>query len=179
MKQQESKDQAMQALIAKMRAGTKEMYEISIRELVIPVRILSIDEINQIRREAAQTVARTSGDDTDRNLHIQKTTLTLAASFGGISMLSDKFYAAAHISVDEINYLYNEYIRVLDSVNPSLEQISHEQFRAIVDGLKKNTVTSNDLSLQQLRAICSAYQELIQRQVTHSSQPDNSLGGQQ
>ena len=168
-----------EALIEKMRAGVKETYDICLRELVIPVRVLSVDEINEIRRQAKSYAARFQGDETDVNLAIQKLTLSKASDIAGVPLLNDRFYKESRMTVDEINYLYNEYIRVMDTVNPSLEQITPEQFRALVDALKKKNVSASDLSLRQLKAICTAFVALIQKQDTQTSQGDNTSGGQQ
>lgn len=154
--------------LKRLRAGTKEVYEIAIRSFKIPVRILSIDEVNLIRRDAIKTAHLQAGDDVDKNVNIQRTTLAMASTITkNVPLLSDKLLGM--MSVDEINHLYNEYIAVMENVNPSLETISEEVFRALVEGLKKNTVSSKDLSLHQLRAICTAYQDLIQRPAAQTS----------
>lgn len=160
-------------ILQKMRDGVKEVYEIHMRQMTIPVRVLSVDEVNAIRKDSIRNSALSQGDDTDKNVHIQKTTLKLASTItkGGGPILGDKLLG--FLTVDEINYLYEEYIKVLDTVNPSLETIPPEEFRRLVDALKKNLVSSKELSIRQLRAICTAYADLIQRQENRSSQQDN------
>lgn len=151
-------------LLAKMRQGKKELHEIKMGNMVIPVRVLSCDEVATIRREAIRKTAMAQGDETDRNLQIQKLTLTLAStvSRGQAPFLGEKIMGL--MTLDELTYLYDEYIRVLETVNPAIEHISPEVFRSIVDALKKNAASPKDLSLLQLRAICSAYVDLILRQ---------------
>ena len=160
-------------LLAKMRSGIRAVHEIRMRDLVIPVRVLSIDEINEIRKDAYKQAIISKGDEVDKNVSIQRSTLKLASTVPRDAgpLLSDKLLSM--LTVDEINFLYDEYIRVLDSVNPALEQLTQEQFRALVDALKKNTISSRDCSLQQLRAICTAYVDLIQRQDHHQSHQVN------
>lgn len=157
-------------LLAKMRAGVKEVYEIRLRDLVIPVRLISVDEVNQIRREAKRNATLLKGgDETDGNLEIQKCTLKLASNIArGVPILSDKLLSM--LTVDEITHLYNEYVNVMDAVNPSLQSIDPEVFRSLVDALKKNTISAKDCSLVQLRAICSAFADLIQRLEIQNSQ---------
>ncbi len=153
-------------ILQKMRDGVKEVYEIRMRQMTVPVRVLSVDEVNAIRKESIRNSTLIQGDETDKNVHIQKTTLKLASNItkGGGPILGDKLLGM--LTVDEINYLYEEYIKVLDTVNPSLETIPPTEFRAMVDALKKNLVSSKELSIRQLRAICTAYVDLIQRQET-------------
>lgn len=165
--------QTAEDLLAKMRAGTRQVHEIRMRDLVIPVRVLTIEEMNLIRRDAIKQAIAASGDEIDKNVLVQRSTLKLATTVekGGAPFLSDKVLSLT--TVDEINHLYNEYIRIVESVNPSLEQISSEQFKSLVDALKKSLITSNDLSLVQLRAICTAFVDLIQRQAAQVSHKDN------
>lgn len=158
-------------ILAQMREGVKQVHEISLRGYTFPVRVLSIDEVNAIRREAIRVAAMGGGDTVDKNVETQKATLRLASTVtqGGPPMLGDKVLSM--LSVDEVNYLYEEFVRVMDSVNPSLESIPPEQFRELVDALKKSTISPKDCSLRQLRAICTAYVDLILRLETRDSQP--------
>lgn len=158
-------------ILAKMRAGVKETHEIRMRDQTFPVRLLAMDEIAAIRRDAAGHAARYGGDETEKNVHIQKCTLKLASTLskGGAPLISDALIGK--LTLDEMQYLYSEYIRVMDNVNPSIESMQPDEFRVLVDALKKNSMESKDCSLRQLRAICSAFQELIQRQVTPDSPP--------
>jgi hypothetical protein len=160
-------------ILAKMREGTKSVHEIRCRSLVIPVRILSIDEVNQVRRESIMQAQLVKGDDIDKNVAIQRFTLKLASQLqpGGAPVLTDKILS--QMSVDEVNFLYNDYIVVSERVNPSVETISDTEFRELVDALKKNHASANDFSLLQLKAICGAYQDLIQRQDAQKSQKAN------
>jgi hypothetical protein len=148
-------------ILAKMRNGVKATHEIKLRDAVIPVRVLSVDEMNAIRREALITSLASKGDDTDINLQKQKSTLKLASNLNGGPTLSEKLLG--QLTTDEINYLYSEYVAVMERVNPSIETIPNEEFRLMVEALKKNLAFPKDLSLRQLKAICSAFQDMIQR----------------
>lgn len=153
----------VEEMLARMRAGTKEVYEIRMREQVFPVRVLSMDEVTAIRREGFADQAKRGGDETDRNVAIQKCTLKMASTIqkGGGPLISDKMLSL--LSLDEVQFLYNEYVCVLERVNPTLETITPEVFQSLVDALKKSHASARDLSLLQLRAICTAYVDLIQR----------------
>lgn len=150
--------------LAKMREGKKAIYEIKLGMAVFPVRVLAADEVAAVRREAIRKTSLASGDDTDKNIEIQKTTLKLASTLskGGAPLITDKLLSMMYL--DELTYLYDEYIRVMEAVNPAIDHIQPDVFRSLVDALKKNIASPRDLSLLQLRAICTAYVDLILRQ---------------
>lgn len=163
-------------LLAKMRAGTKEVYEIRMRELTIPVRMISLDERLDIRNRMMVQNTKVLGDQANLASLVQKEVLRLAStlSHGQPGVLSDRLLGM--LSLDEVIYLYNEYQKICEEVNPSLEEINPEKFEALVNAIKKNSVTASDLSLAQLRAVFIAYQDLIQRLVFQTSPGDNGSG---
>lgn len=164
-------------ILRRMRMGVSEDYYITLREMKFPMRIISIDELTAIRREAIRLTTLASGDETDTKVHIQKTVLMLASRMqGGMQTITEKLMK--FFTVDELNFLYEEYIKIMDDANPSIEKTTPEQFRALVDAVKKKAITSKDCSLHQLRAIFNAYQDLILRLEEAKQQKDNSSGGQ-
>lgn len=150
-------------ILSRMRRGKRTVSEIRMGDQVIPVRVLSADEVNAVRHEAKAKAAKVGGDETDENLNIQKFTLQLASIItkDNIPFLNDTIMK--HLSVDEIGYLYNELIKFWDQFNPSLEQITPERFRTLVEALKKNTMSWNDCSTPERLAIFSCFVEMIQR----------------
>jgi hypothetical protein len=160
-------------ILSKMRMGKRTFSEIRMGDQIIPVRILSADEVNAIRHEAKIKIAKTGGDETDENLYIQKVTLQLASQMinDPVPFLNDKIMK--HLSVDEIGYLYNELIHFWETLNPSLEQIEPERFRELVEALKKNSISWNDCSLAERRVIFLSFVEWIQRPDIQTSQQVN------
>lgn len=166
-------------LLRKMRAGVKDVHDVRMRELVVPMRILSQDEWNLIRRDAKIQMLKDNGDETDMNVHIMKSVLRMASTVkdGGGPGLPDKLLTL--LNQDEMRYLYDEYLRVVDSINPNIELMNTDEFRHFVDMIKKKSITSRDCSLAQLRVIFGAYQELIIALESAASQQANSSGGLQ
>ncbi len=161
-------------MLSQLRMGKKMSYEVTIGNLKFPMRVLSLDEEAAVRREALKRTMVLQGDETDKNIEIEKATIKLATTpieKGGIPFISDVILS--RMTADEHTQLYNEYINIRDRVNPSLEQIDPEQFKGLVECLKKNIVSKNDLSITQLRAICSAFQDLIQRLENQTSPKDS------
>lgn len=158
--------------VAGLRMGKQKVGRIKMGIKEIPVRVLSCDEINAIRHEGMAYQARIHGDETDKNLFIQKSTLMNASSVTHTSapVLSEPILK--HLTLDEISYLYEEYIQFMDGVNPGLEQISPERFRELVELLKKNISSWRDCTMPERRAIFTAFVELIQRPDTQTSPQD-------
>lgn len=159
-------------MLVQLRMGKKMAYEVCMGNLKIPMRVLSLDEEAAVRREALKVAMQNGGDETDKNIAIEKMTIKLATTMqpGGIPYITDPILN--RMTADEHTSLYNEYINIRERVNPNLEQIDQTQFTAMVECLKKNIVSKNDLSILQLRAICGAYQDLIQRLEIQTSQQD-------
>lgn len=164
-------------MIAKMRGGTKSVYDLRAGGLIIPVRILSLDEEIDVRANMIALNNRKSGDQVSLAAMVQKETLKRASFIASeSSSMPDRFFD--DLRRDELIFIYNEYTKIVEEVNPALDQIKPEQFRAMVEAIKKNSVTANDLSLPQLRAVFIAYQDLIQRLDSQTLPKDNSPGGQ-
>lgn len=165
-------------LLAQLRAGTKETYEIKMRELSVPVRMLSLDERLEIRNRCIVQARKVGGDEAYIASITQKEILKLASSLnnGQPGVLSERLLNM--LTLDEIIFLYNEYQKICEQVNPSLEQMQPEQFQLLVQAIKKNSVTPNDLSIAQLRAVFLSYQDLIQSLDSQPLPADNSFGGQ-
>jgi hypothetical protein len=160
-------------ILAKLRLGVQEVYEVHMRGATFPVRILSCVEVNKIRQEANRMNLLRKGDETDTNVEIQKMTLRLATTVpkGSAPYLSEAILDA--LTVDELTYLFNEFIGVMEKVNPTIESISGEEFKAIVDALKKNAISPRDLSIHQRNAICTSFVDLMLRLEAQKLPQDN------
>lgn len=150
-------------IVKKMRMGIKAEHEIDFRGVKIPVRVLSQDEFSDIRRAALMHAVKYDNDEVEKNVFTQKMVLIKSAqtSTKEAPILSEKVLSL--LTTDEIGFLYNEYVSVLEMYNPSIEAIDPEKFKFIVDALKKNSLSAKDLSIHQLRATCIAYVDLLER----------------
>jgi hypothetical protein len=165
--------------LAKFREGARYAGSLSFRGQVVHFRVLSRSEEMEIRRKAITASMHYGGDETEKNNFIQMSTLQLASTPVGPSKVPSLPIALLDkMTSDELKFLYDEYIKIMDDANPSIERIGTEEFRSLVDLVKKNGVGSRDLSLKQLRAIFIAFQDLIQRVDFQTSPMDSSSGGQ-
>lgn len=160
-------------ILANMRLGTKQVYSIFCRGQEFPVRLLSGDQVLKIRRDA-MGVARSSGwDDVDRDYYQQKLTLIEATRMSDNDVPIISFEALKAWSLDEVIYVYEEYMRFCESVNPKLEALKPEELRVLIDAVKKNNLDVNNLSFRQLRAIFFSWQAIILEASTASSPKDS------
>lgn len=164
-------------LLDKLRAGTRQTHEVNFRALTVNLRVLSNDEVMSIKMQAVNEAKRLGWDALEGvAVLMQRYTLKLASTGPDkVPVLNDKFLSA--LSTDEMIGLYQEYIRIMDSVNPNIETIPNDEFRALVEALKKNMVSPTDCNLRQLRAICTAFRELILKLEEQESLAASSSGG--
>lgn len=160
-----------------MRQGTKESYEFYVRGAKFTVRVLSIDEQTMVRRQAHLAMANVPGaDETDINVEVQKSTLRLATQIDGINSVPPQIFDA--MTADEIGLVYDQWLKIMDDVNPSLQVMTEEQFRALVEAVKKKSYSSRDCTLLQLKAIFNAFQDLIIKLEEQQPPKGSSPGGQ-
>jgi len=171
MNQEHKRIETVEERLAKFREGAKYAGSVSFRGSSIHFRVLTRHEEMEIRRKAIAEAMKYGGDETEKNNFIQMSTLCLASKELPLPMLN-------LMTSDELKWLYEEYVKIMDDANPSLERISVDEFQALVHAVKKNAVGSRELSLRQLRAIFLAFQDLIQRVDFQTSQMDSSFGGQ-
>jgi hypothetical protein len=58
---------------------------------------------------------------------------------------------------EEVNHLWKQYVRIIDKVNPSFEEMPVYELEKLVEDLKKNSDPSSiliDLSISNLIAVC-------------------------
>lgn len=156
-------------MLAKLRQGSLPTYPLRIRALEMPVRVVTNTEQIEMRGVVQRkALEKTKVGQVVDSLWVDVATMKLMLMYAstipaasGVPMLSEKLLD--ELSSDELTYIYNEYMVIMDKVNPGLEQLTPEEFQILVDGVKKNLVSSKDCTLRQLKGIFTAYQDLIQR----------------
>lgn len=151
-------------MLAKFRQGTSYEGVVQFRDGEVRFRILTRDEEMKIRREAIAHASKFGGDSAERDDYIEKFTLSAASTLNGQPSLPISLFKS--FTSNEMDFLYDEYIKIRDDANPSLEKLTIDEFNALVDAVKKNAVGWKDLSLAQLRAIFSVFRDMIQKQET-------------
>ena len=105
-------------LLKKMRMGKQYISEIRMGDVMVPVRVLSADEVNTLRKTARTLALRNGGDETDENLILQKLTLLHSAQIGisGVSVLSESLLDK--MSLNQLEILVRGSDGVLGRVQP-------------------------------------------------------------
>lgn len=169
--------ESVEQRLAKFREGIKYTGAVGFRLGTVNFRILTRAEEMDIRRKAIAEAMKYGGDETEKNNFIQMSTLQLAST-GPDKIPHLPLPLLNQLTSDELKFLYEEYVKIMDDANPSMERIETGEFQALVNAVKKNAVGSRDLSLRQLRGIFLAFQDLIQRMDAQIQQTDNTSGGQ-
>ncbi len=67
---------------------------------------------------------------------------------------------------DEVMFLFNEYNKCVDKVNPSLEKMSVKDIEDLVDAAKKKALVMTELSFWQMENLCHALIEQLAQQAS-------------
>lgn len=164
-------------ILARMRLGTKDVHSVQCRGQEFAVRLLSGDKMLEVRRRAIAAAKKEGWDSVDKDYYQQKLTLVAASKMAENEPPGISLELLSSWSLDEVISVYEEYMSYCESVNPKLEALKPEEFRVLVDAVKKNNVDVNSLSLKQLRAIFFSWQGIILEAEKASSLRGNSPGG--
>lgn len=143
-----------------MREGVGFNFEITLRSFKVKVRPLTNLEIIQATADAGKAF---NSLPEDQRLNVSASLLNAmyqlekasAKDVGEIGELT--LPLLQHMSPDEVNHLWKQYVRVTDNVNPSFETATAEQLSVWAEELKKNSDPLSlltDLSISNLISLC-------------------------
>ena len=143
-------------ILEKMRMGVAYKHPVSIRNFHCMLRPLTIDEQNNLFQEIKHTLDMTPEA---QRTGLMETTLLASKTIERASTMEPGMapqlnsYIIAKMTPDEVICIYNQYLDILDKVNPSLEQLTTEQVEGLVEEVKKNRLALADQSSWQLRQV--------------------------
>lgn len=129
-------------LLEEMRAGVEYKFQIKCRSLSFWVRPLSNLETIRAHQSAGRRLEELPDNDRTEqtaSLFLASETLKLASSSdigANDSPLTDHYLE--RMTPDELRYLFKEYLRVVDRVNPSLDEMPLEELTSLIDSVKKS-----------------------------------------
>lgn len=134
-------DERADALIDQLRAGVEYKFIISIRNLRLEMRPLTINETTTVAKlvqDKMNFLPPTQRTGLEEHVLMARETLRVASSSqpGGPQLLQDAFFG--RLTNDELKGLYSEYARVVENCNPCLETMPQEKFEQVVEVLKKS-----------------------------------------
>jgi hypothetical protein len=143
-----------------MRQGIEYRFDISCRDFKVKVRPLSNLEVIEATTNAADAFMKMPEN---KRISITSSLLNAmyqlekasSADIGDTATLS--MTLLQHMTPDEINHLWKQYVRVTDRVNPSFEEMTTDKIQELVDELKKNSDKPSqliELSISNLIAVC-------------------------
>lgn len=146
-------------LLSQMRAGTDLKFPARLKNATINLRVLSISEMMSIYNEVSSRLVEmpaTAQNRISENLILAKCILRTASTEkpgrpAEEAKLSE--YLLDQLTDAEILYLYRQWVAHNDKVNPSLEEMPHEELMRLVEEVKKNHLELTELSISQLTSL--------------------------
>jgi len=143
-----------------MRFGVDYKFKLRLRNFEITFRPLSSLETINIESDSRQHLLQMKEhqrtDIVYSLLFAQKTIQQASTSEPGKSDYQITELVLSKCTPDEVMYLFNEYNKCVDKVNPSVEKLSTEELNELVDKAKKNLLIMTELSFWQMENLCRA-----------------------
>jgi hypothetical protein len=138
-------------LLAYLRRGQNQKLEIGFEDWKIPCRIISAGEMLklQVRGEMRARELNPTGEKMEAYIAFETMKLVLdsATTIDKKSFFSRSFLDGLPNNI--IESLYDQYITIINVINPNIQSMSNGDIMKIVDDIKKNkTVTKNYFTYQ-------------------------------
>lgn len=151
--------------LSAMRLGVDYSEIITCRKFSLKVRPLSMLETLQVAQETQQEMALKDEFSRHRlsenEIYARQTLIKATSSDVGAndSQLTD--YIVQRMTAEEFQYLFKQYVAVVDKKNPCLELLKGEELQKLVDALKKSPEETlglhlTELSFSELVSVCHA-----------------------
>lgn len=144
-----------------MRFGVDYKFKIKLREFPITFRPLSIQETVDVEGETQDHLLETIKENQRTQLiysliFAQKTLQKASTSEPGKNDYQITELFITKLTPDEVMFLFTEYNKCVDKVNPSLEKMDVKELEALVDAAKKKALVMTELSFWQMENLCRA-----------------------
>lgn len=158
-----------------MRIGVDYKFKIKLNQFILTLRPLSALETITIENDVIEQLLKMkTHQQTEINkslLFANKTLMQASTSAPGKSDYQISELVLQNCTPDEVMFLFNEYIKCTEKVNPSLETMPMEELTKLVEEAKKNSFPLTGLSFWQLENLCRAL-------INEIAQQDKLSGGQ-
>lgn len=154
--------------LEKLRAGQNQKLEIKYGELVVRCRILSADQLADAMENGRSAVKLPKGTSEDhqiqkRSTAVCKSVLRVGTTVNNTPYLNDEFLD--NLSSAELEILYDQYLLLLNQVNPEYDKLSEDEILVLIARVKKKTTLSSSLTSYQLAEIGRYFLEIMLPQV--------------
>lgn len=151
-----------------MRHGVDYKFKVKLRSFEITFRPLTELETTTIADETRDFLLSLKADhqtDLKYSAVFANKTLQLAStSAPGKTDYQITETILTKCTPDEVMYLFNEYNRCVEKVNPNIEKMKSDELHALVEQAKKKVLVTTGLSFWQLENLCHALIEEILQQ---------------
>lgn len=150
-----------------MRFGVEYKFKVRLNKFEIIFRPLSELEVTQIADETRDFIlSQPEAHRTDLKysaVYANKTLQQASTSAPGKTDYQITEAVLVRCTPDEIMFLFNEYNKCVDKVNPSLEKMDVKELEDLVASAKKKALVMTELSFWQMENLCRALiEELAQ-----------------
>lgn len=150
-----------------MRFGVDYKFKVRLRSFEIVFRPLSELETTQIADETRDYLLGLKEEHrTDLKysaVFANKTLQQASTSAPGKTDYQITEAILIKCTPDEVMFLFNEYNKCVDKVNPSLEKMTVEDLEKLVEDAKKKALVMTELSFWQMENLCRALIEELAR----------------
>lgn len=148
-----------------MRFGVDYKFTVRLRGFEIVFRPLTENETTRIADETTDYITSLKKEhQTDLKysaVFANKTIQQASTSAPGATDYQISELELTRCTPDEVMFLFNEYNKCVDKVNPNIEKMSTEDLSKLVDDAKKNLLPMTALSSWQMENLCRALIEEI------------------
>lgn len=142
-------------LLAAMRRGNSQALEIMAGDTPLPVRLLSAHEEATIAVKSYLAALKANPSSHKQELFEAQSTmkqiLFAALTIDDVPMVA--FHIIDKMPSPVLGNLYNQYVTLNNSLNPSFEDMKPEEIAAIIDNVKKKKAVASDFYTYQLAGI--------------------------
>lgn len=149
------------AVLEAMRQGVNYRHEVKVREQKFRLRPLTNNEILDVTDEVLEIMNSLPvfkrHPQREHSLVARLTLMKASTPDVGSSEVGLTDYVLSNMSAEELQLIYNEYVKVCERVNPKLEEMPKEDLDFLVEDLKKSSNLNSqltDLPISHLVSVC-------------------------
>lgn len=141
-----------------MRSGVNYRQEITLRGFKMMVRPLTVTETLRVTANVNEMLGKLPENARNRvqeNILLAKETLKISSTSdidAGDGTITD--YIMDRMTAEEIQFMFRQYVSVMDKVNPVLDKLPPEEVQLLAEQIKKNPSELTERSFLEVVNVC-------------------------